>query len=166
MNCIIRPLVAEDEPFLWEMLFQAIYVPDGQTALPREAIHLPELARYVQDWGREGDYGFLASDTATGQPIGAVWLRLLTRANQGYGYVDDDTPELSIAVLPEHRGQGVGTELLNYLLSSVYGHSSISLSVSENNPALRLYKRFGFTVLSKSAGSLTMKWEPKRTTAI
>lgn len=157
MECIIRPLVSEDETFLWEMLYQALYVPEGQTALPREVIHLPEIARYVRGWGREGDCGFLASDAVTDQPVGAVWLRLLVGENQGYGYVDDDTHELSIAVLPEHRGQGIGTELLACLFSSVYGHSSISLSVSEDNPALRLYQRFGFAVVRKSAGSLTMK---------
>lgn len=159
MECIIRPLVSEDETFLWEMLYHALYVPEGQTALPREVIHLPEIARYVRDWGRKGDCGFLASDPVTVQPVGAVWLRLLLGENQGYGYVDDDTPELSIAVLPEHRGQGIGTELLTCLFSSVYGHSSISLSVSEDNPALRLYQRFGFVIVRKSAGSLTMKRE-------
>ncbi|KST67343.1 hypothetical protein BC008_29550 [Mastigocoleus testarum BC008] len=157
MECIIRPLVSEDEAFLWEMLYHALYVPEGQIALPREVIHIPEIARYLRGWGREGDCGFLASDAETSQPVGAVWLRLLVGKNQGYGYVNDDTPELSIAVLPEYRGQGIGTQLLTYLLSSVYGHSSISLSVSEDNPALRLYKRFGFVVVRKSAGSLTMK---------
>jgi hypothetical protein len=34
MTCIIRPLKLEDEPFLWEMLYQAIHVPEGQTPLP------------------------------------------------------------------------------------------------------------------------------------
>ena len=58
MNCIIRPLELEDEPFLWEMLYQAIYVPEGKTPLPREIIQIPELARYVQSWEREGDCGF------------------------------------------------------------------------------------------------------------
>lgn len=77
--------------------------------------------------------------------------------NKGYGYVDDDTPELSIAVLPEYRSQGVGTQLLTHLFTSAYGQSSISLSVSADNSALRLYERFGFEVVSKSNGSLTMK---------
>ena len=165
MDCIIQPLVLEDETFLWDMLYQALYIPEGQAALPREVIHLPELARYVQDWGQEGDCGFLARAAATGQPVGAVWLRLLVGENKGYGYVDDDTPELSIAILPEYRGQGVGTELLTCLIASVSGQSSMSLSVSEDNPALRLYKSFGFVVVSKNVGSLTMKREPTRTKA-
>jgi GNAT superfamily N-acetyltransferase len=103
MSCIIRLLALEDKLFLWEMLYQALHVPEGQPALPREVIHLPELARYVQGWG---------------QPVAAVWLRLLMSENKGYGYVGDDTPELSIAVLPEYRGQGIGTELLTCF---VYG---------------------------------------------
>ncbi len=157
MNYVIRALASEDEPFLWEMLYQALHVPKGELSPPREVIHLPELSRYVQGWGRKGDRGFLASNATTGQYIGAVWLRLLIRESKGYGYVDDDTPELSMAVLPEYRGQGIGTELLACLVSSVCKHSSISLSVSEGNPAFRLYERFGFKVVSKSAGSFTMK---------
>lgn len=157
MNCIIRPLISKDQPFLWEMLYQALYVPKGQSVLPREVVRLPELARYVRGWKRSDDCGFLASDAATGQPVGAAWLRLLVGENKGYGYVDDDTPELSIAVLPEYRSQGVGTQLLIHLLASACGQSSISLSVSVDNPALRLYERFGFEVVSLSDGSLTMK---------
>lgn len=157
MNCIIRPLKLEDEPFLWEMLYQALYVPEGYSALPREVVRLPELARYVQNWGREGDYGVLASDAITNQSIGALWLRLLIEENKGYGYVDDHTSELSIAVLPGYRGQGVGTQLLTHLFASEYGQSPISLSVSADNPAVRLYERFGFEIVSRSDDSLTMK---------
>ena len=157
MNCVIRPLKLEDEPFLWEMLYQALYVPKGCAALPREVVRLPELARYVQSWGREDDFGFLAKDAIADQSIGAIWLRLLIGENPGYGYVDDNTPELSIAVLPQYRGQGVGTQLLTHLLASEGGRSSISLSVSANNPAVRLYERFGFAIVSKSDESLTMK---------
>jgi len=157
MNCIIRPLELEDEPFLWEMLYQAIHVPEGQTTLPREIVQIPELARYVQGWGREGDCGFLSSDTLTSQPIGAVWLRLPIGEYKGYGYVNDNTSELSIAVLPEYRGQGVGTQLLTHLFASKYGQSSISLSVSADNPAVRLYERFRFKIVSRSDESLTMK---------
>jgi len=105
MNCIIRPLELEDEPFLWEMLYQAIYVAEGQTPLPREIVQIPELARYVRGWGREADCGFLSSDLLSNQPIGAVWLRFAIGNPKGYGYVDDNTAELSIAILPEHQGQ-------------------------------------------------------------
>ena len=99
-----------DEPFLWDMLYLALYVPEGNPPLPREVIHSPELSRYVEGWGQPEDEGFLALDGE--KPVGAVWLRLLTGDNHGYGYVDDLTPELSIAILPEYRGRGIGKALL------------------------------------------------------
>lgn len=82
---------------------------------------------------------------------------LTDRKTQRYGYVDDNTSELSIAVLPEYRGQGIGTQLLTHLFTSECGKSSISLSVSADNLAVRLYERLGFDVISRSDGSLTMK---------
>ncbi|TVR89920.1 MAG: GNAT family N-acetyltransferase [Spirochaetaceae bacterium] len=157
METHIRPLTSDDEPFLWEMLYRAIHVPDGNSPPPRAVLQLPELSRYVQGWGCRGDCGFLA---AVGQPVGAVWLRFLVGTNKGYGYVAEDTPELSMAVLPSFRGQGIGTELLATLLASRCGNTAISLSVSAENPARRLYSRFGFEVVNESAGSLTMARGP------
>ena len=99
--------------------------------------------------------------------LGAAWLRLLTGDNKGYGYVDDLTPELCISVLPESRGMGIGTQLLNQLFENVqHRYLAVSLSVSEENPALRLYRRLGFEVVNATSGqlhgSLTMKKELKR----
>ena len=146
----------EDEPFLWEMLYQAIYVPEGQTAPPRSVVRRPELVRYVRGWGREGDCGFLAGDAAD-QPVGAVWLRLLRGENKGYGFIDDNTPELSIALLPDYRRQGIGSQLLAHLFASACGRSTVSLSVSLRNPSRRLYERFEFIIAGQSGESLTMK---------
>jgi ribosomal protein S18 acetylase RimI-like enzyme len=153
INYKLRSLIPTDQPFLWEMLYQALYVPADKTPPPREVIYQPDLACYVQDWGRAGDRGFLASDLATGEPIGAVWLRFLI--GEGYGYVNDQTPELGLAVLPKYRGQGIGTALLNALVADAPG--AISLSVSADNPALRLYQRFGFAIVRESHGTLILK---------
>lgn len=157
MICSIRSLKAEDESFLWEMLYQALYVPDGHALPPREIICRPELACYVSGWGREGDCGFLASETENSQSVGAVWLRRFVGEDKGYGYINDHTPELSIAVLPEYRGQGIGTRLLTRLFASDCGKQPVSLSVSVNNPALRLYERFGFEPVGENTGALIMK---------
>jgi ribosomal protein S18 acetylase RimI-like enzyme len=157
-NYVIQPITPTDAPFLREMLYQAIYVPEGGPAPPREIVNTPELSRYVKDWGRADDRGFLAIDAKTRQPVGAVWLRLMTEDEPGYGYLDDDTPELSIAVLPQYRGAGVGTRLLTRMLQESEGvYKAISLSVSTDNPAVRLYKRVGFEVASGNSTSLTMR---------
>ena len=155
-----QSLASTHEPFLWEMLYQALHVPAGQAAPPRDVIYEPTLARYVRGWGRPGDGGVLAVETASGQPAGAAWLRLLAGANAGYGHVADDIPELSMAVWPVHRGQGLGTQLLTHLLATASAHTPISLSVAATNPARRLYQRFGFTLVRADATALVLLRNP------
>ncbi|MGH9837569.1 MAG: GNAT family N-acetyltransferase [Blastocatellia bacterium] len=157
MNHIIRPTTREDEPFLWEMLYQALYLPEGHPPFPREIVQAPEIGRYVQRWGLPDDAGAIAVDD-DGAPIGAVWIRLLTAENRGYGFVDDQTPELSIAILPAFRGMGIGERLMRRLFEMVKDrHAAISLSVSVDNPAARLYRRLGFDTVRVEGASLTMR---------
>ena len=157
LSIFIRPLILSDEPILWEMLYQALYVPKGADPFPRDLVKRPEISRYAQDWGNCDDLGFVALDELDGKPIGAAWVRLLKGENKGYGYVDDLTPELSVAVAPEARGCGVGTRLLVHLLSEVLPkYRAVSLSVSSENPAVQLYQRLGFEVVGTSGNSLTM----------
>jgi GNAT superfamily N-acetyltransferase len=139
------------------MLYHALYVPPGAAPLPRKIVQRPELARYVTGWGREHDMGFAALDATTGQAAGAAWIRLLSGENRGYGYVDDATPELSIAVLPAWRGQGIGAALLGRLVQAAQPHyRALSLSVAVDNPAVRLYSRLGFRVVRSDGASLIM----------
>jgi ribosomal protein S18 acetylase RimI-like enzyme len=101
--------------------------------------------------------GFAAVDALSQQAIGAAWVRLLTGANQGYSYVDDATPELSIAVTPAWRGRGIGAALLTHLVRAAQPrYRALSLSVARANPAVRLYLRLGFAVVRVDGESLTM----------
>jgi ribosomal protein S18 acetylase RimI-like enzyme len=133
----------------------------------RRCAFAPELARYVEGWGNRTDLGVIAVEQDAREPVGAAWLRLLTGEAKGYGFVDDDTPELAIAVLPDHRGRGLGGRLLRELLDSAASRfSAVSLSVRADNPARRLYERAGFRVVVESeagvptaGGSVIMKFE-------
>ena len=155
MAITIRPLTLADEPFLWEMLYQALYVPPGRPPFPRAILDEPDISRYVQGWGRAGDAGFAAQDGE--RPIGAAWLRLLIGDNRGYGYVDENTPELSIAVLPAYRDQGVGSTLLTRLLEHAAPlYQAVCLSVTAESRAVRLYQSFGFEVVRQGSTGLTM----------
>jgi ribosomal protein S18 acetylase RimI-like enzyme len=152
MNLTIRPILLADEPFLWEMLYQALYVPAGAELFPRDIIQQPEIAQYVRDWGQPDDVGLIACDDET--PIGAVWIRHL----RAYGFVDDETPEMSIAIVPGYRGQGFGTMLMNELFALLPSrYAALSLSVSKENPALQLYERLGFEVVKDDGNSVIMK---------
>ena len=158
MPYIIRSIEVADESFLPEALYQALFVPPDATPPPKEVVFQPELAKYVENWGLDGDRGWIAVLEDSQTLVGAVWLRMFKSSNPGYGYINDDIPELSIAVLPQYRGQGISTKLLTTLFSQVINqYSAVSLSVSPKNPALQLYRRFGFKVIDRHNTSLTMK---------
>jgi ribosomal protein S18 acetylase RimI-like enzyme len=141
----IRPAVSSDQQFLFEMMYQALFLEEGQEPYPRDVLNRPEIARYVKDWGRAGDLGFIAVDIGSDELVGAVWCRLPRAEGQGFGYIDDETPELGIALFPQYREQGIGTALLKHLLEAAKNlYPAISLSVSPNNPAIHLYERLGF----------------------
>jgi [ribosomal protein S18]-alanine N-acetyltransferase len=156
-NYSIRQLSPLDQEFLWEMLFQSLHVPADSEQFAREVVSRRELAKYVKSWGSDGDLSFVAVDRDSRQPIGVAWLRLLTGDDRGYGYVDDATPELGMAVLAEYRGQGIGSDLLKCLLKSAASlYRAVSLSVSKDNPAVRLYERMGFKRVEDCGTSVTM----------
>jgi ribosomal protein S18 acetylase RimI-like enzyme len=157
MRYHIRALTSADQSFLWEMLYHSLYVPGGNAPFPRSILDQPDIAAYVKDWGRKNDSGFAAIDVNS-RPLGAIWLRTLSGGEKGFGYIDDRTPELGMAVLPEYRGQGIGTSLLAALLTTAAAsYECISLSVSPQNPALRLYHRAGFETVGSSGDSITMR---------
>jgi ribosomal protein S18 acetylase RimI-like enzyme len=131
----------------------------------------PHLARYVAGWGRAGDSGVKALDRHGGTCVGAAWLRLWTADDHGYGYIDDHTPELSIAVEAAYRGRGIGRRLLEELIAtSAAPFAAVSLSVRRDNPALRLYRRTGFAPvagsdMSNRAGTTSITMRLDRTAA-
>jgi ribosomal protein S18 acetylase RimI-like enzyme len=140
---VLRLAHAGDEPFLLTMLLYAAHADKEPGAHPAQLLTNPALARYVVGFGRAGDLGVIA-EGARG-PLGAAWVRLLAGDDRGYGWVDDDTPELAIAVAPEVAGHGLGTRLMQDLLGHARGrYPAMSLSVRRDNPARRLYLRLGF----------------------
>ncbi len=139
----IRPAFSSDETFLWEILYQALHV-EGQEPYPRDVLERPKIAKYIRDWGRAGDLGYIALNEDE-QPVGAVWCRLLNGEEKGFAHLDDKTPELGIAVSPEYRGKGIGTALIIQLLEAAKGlYPAVALSVSPKNRAAELYERLGF----------------------
>jgi len=151
----VRPAGQADDGFLAEMLVAACWRWDGPVGDVQSVLARPELAHYVSGWPRPGDLGVVAED---GQPVGAAWLRLLPEHDRGYGFVDAETPELSIGVVPTHRGRGIGSLLLKALIVSARAqhHEALSLSVEPDDPVRRLYERCASQVVDTVDGSHTM----------
>jgi ribosomal protein S18 acetylase RimI-like enzyme len=68
---------------------------------------------------------------------------------------------IDIALLPAWRGRGIGTAILKALQGA--GRTSgkgVGIMVEKFNPALRLYRRLGFTDIADHGVYLEMEWLP------
>ena len=149
MDYRIRLVITEDEPFLWEMLYYAAHMDEGEEPLESAKTN-PDLAPYVTNWGGTGDVGVVALDSETQAKVGAAWARRMPSGFPAYDYVDPRLSELAIAVRPESLGSGIGSALLTRLLEEARNvHPGMVLSVRANNPAKRLYERLGFVVVAE-----------------
>ncbi len=138
------------------MLYNAIFIPPEDERPPFEIIEHPDIAVYIENFGRDGDLCLVAE--SEGAIIGAIWTRLFPGTRGGYGFVDTNTPELSMSVLEQHRRQGIGTKLLAAMINrlSENGYRQVSLSVDLANYAYHLYRKFGFVDYARHEDSMTM----------
>ncbi len=151
-----RPAGTDDLPFLAAMLGEAaVWRPDKPTPTGDEVLADPRYAMYLAGWPRPGDHGVVAEQ---GGPVGAAWYRTYTEVSPGIGFVAEDVPELSIAVIASRRHEGIGRRLLVELIDASVdqGYPALSLSVREQNPARSLYESVGFVTVAKDGTSWTM----------
>lgn len=86
-----------------------------------------------------------------GQPAGRLYV---ARWPEEIRIVD-------IALLPEHRGRGIGTALVTDLLGEGAATGKpVSIHVEKFNPALGLYRRMGFSAAEDRGVYLLLRWEP------
>lgn len=145
----LRPGSDADIEHVKKALFEAVSWNPGRELPPYEfVIAHEELARYHEGWGRRGDLAVIAE--RDGEVVGASLCRLFTADDHGHGYVDDETPELAVAVWEGHRGEGIGTRLMDTIEREARdaGFTRISLSVDADNPARRLYERLAYETLT------------------
>jgi ribosomal protein S18 acetylase RimI-like enzyme len=126
-----------------------------------------ELA--VTDWSEEQKAAFCrqqfdAQDAHYREHYPTAAFSIVERDGAAIGrlYVDRWTREIrimDIALLPEHRGAGLGTGLLRGLMEeAAAAGKALSIHVEKFNPALRLYDRLGFRVKEDKGVYLLMEW--------
>ena len=155
---MIRKLKTTESDFLSDMLYEAIFIPEGNEPLPKEIIKDNSLSKYIENWEKDKfDIALVAE--VDNQLIGAIWGRLLKDENKGFGYVDNNTPELSMAVKQEYRNQGIGTQLIRAIALEYkkIGVEYLSLSVDKLNNASNLYRRLGCEIVEEKETSWIMK---------
>jgi len=152
---IIREMRVDEYYLLEDFLYEAIFQKDENKLLPREVIKHPSLNVYIEDFGaRPHDYCLCAE---IGEKVaGAVWVRVIN----GFGRVDNETPEFAISLYKEYRGRGIGTALMANMLKLLgeKGYKKTSLAVQKDNYALRMYEHLGFQRISESKEEYIMEY--------
>jgi ribosomal protein S18 acetylase RimI-like enzyme len=129
----------------------------------------PELRYIIDDWGkRSGDAGIGAWDPEDGSFRGGIFWRFWKEDYHSYGFVDENVPELGIALDPSVRNGGLGAlllrsaqrEILRAAFAGEVPRAAMSLSVEkENHSAAALYRKLGFDILEERDDDLLMLWQ-------
>lgn len=154
----LRPSRSDDEPFLRALfrstrtaLLEAMPCDDAQRAAICDMQFRAQATSYRAAYP---DAQELVVCTLDGEPIGR-----LMRAVSGGALVLVD-----IALMPAHRGRGIGTSLVRASQQEAAVRSlPMLLSVETSSPAAALYRRIGFQVVADDGMRLRMRWQEEAT---
>jgi GNAT superfamily N-acetyltransferase len=120
----------------------------------------PEFSHYTVVDPQRGDFGWVAE--AGKDTIGVVWAQYLPPDDPGYGFLAEDTPEVSLWVRGDRRGRGVGRALLRRMQNDARARRvpRLGLSVEADNDAKKLYLVEGFVDVPGRAADGVMAWSP------
>lgn len=158
MEYNVREMQPNEYLLLNDFLYNAIFIPQGVTPPPKNIIEQEELQVYVKDFGKQKDDVALVAEI-DGKIIGAVWARIMN----DYGHIDNDTPSLAISIYKNYRGYGIGTSLMQNMISLLKyrGYKRVSLAVQKENYAVKMYKRIGFIIVEENSEEYIMVCELK-----
>ncbi|MBI1334771.1 MAG: GNAT family N-acetyltransferase [Armatimonadetes bacterium] len=148
-----RPATAEDEAFL-RGLFFTIRAPEfkmaGLQGEPLETLLAQQYVAMRTHYGRVYPDAVYEIFEFEGKPIGYQ------------ATIDDETLHLiDIALIPEFRSQGIGTDRMKRLQDLAQNSQKpLTLTVEKFNPALHLYERLGFVTYDEKDIYQRMRWTP------
>ncbi len=88
------------------------------------------------------------------EPIGRLYLE----------HRDDELRVIDIALLPTHRGRGIGARLMQDILDQAAELGRmVRIHVEHSNPAMKLYHRLGFRKIEEQGVYWLMEWTPSDT---
>lgn len=143
----LRPLTGVDAPLLEAATLGNVNW-SGERFTMADVRNNPALVHYTHTSGQRGDFGVVADGDSS--PAGVAWALYLPADDPGFGFVDEQTPEISLWVAAPHRGRGLGRRLLSSLIDEAQhrGIAQLSLSVEADNFAKDLYASMGFRAVA------------------
>jgi ribosomal protein S18 acetylase RimI-like enzyme len=149
-----RPALPADEPFLFE-LYASTRLEEIAAWGWEDAQRQAFLS--MQFNARQRQYSAKAMNAShqiilrAGQPVGHIWI----------DHRPGEFALMDIALLPEQRGAGIGTALIQRLQAeAAQAGMPICLHVLKTNRASRLYSRLGFQVSREDEIYAEMVWKP------
>jgi GNAT superfamily N-acetyltransferase len=149
-----RPIAPDDAPFLYRVYAstrEEELRPVPWTAAEKDAFLRQQFQAqhaFYQEHYEGARFEVILRD---GQPIGRLYV---ARWAAEVRIVD-------IALLPEHRGAGIGTAILRDLLAEAGATGKpVRIHVERLNPARRLYERLGFVSIEDKGVYYLMEWRP------
>jgi GNAT superfamily N-acetyltransferase len=140
---VLRPAAAEDYGFALDLYVEGIRAYTEAWMVWEDEV---QAARFADNW-RLGNTRIIGLDGAG--DIG--WLDV---------ELSSGTPFLrQLYIARAHRSRGIGAEVMRRLLAE-WGERPAILSVLLNNPARRLYERFGFVPEREDGMRLWMRRQP------
>ena len=109
---------------------------------------------------------FTAQDSYYRAAFPAASYDLIVRGEEVLGRLYLDRGEqawlvIDLALLPAHRGQGLGTLLLGQVQAEAAAAGKpVRMHVERFNPAQRLYGRLGFRQIADEGVYLLLEWQP------
>jgi len=151
----LRPIVADDEPFLLEVYkstrpeITALGWPPPQEEAFFRMQFEGQKRSYEMQYPDAAHQLILFKDTEVG--------RLITfRTEQEIRLAD-------VALLPQYRNMGVGAFVIRELCAEAARRDlPLRLQVSKFNPAIHLYERLGFQMLGENSTHFQMEWRPNQ----
>jgi len=136
---------------LEDIMYEAIYHPDPANPYPKKVIYYPQVRIYWDNFGTEKDDHCLVA-IIDNEIAGAVWIRTFQGELKGCGFIDEQTPEIAIALFEAYRNQGIGTRMIKQMIERMKeeDYAQVSLSITKGNDAIRLYERQGFVVVDEN----------------
>jgi GNAT superfamily N-acetyltransferase len=157
---VYRPKTDADRPFL-----AYVYATTRADELslvpwtPEQKAEFLEM-QFNAQWSHYEQYypdcAFLVIERE-GRPIGRIYIDRLP----------DEICLVDIALIPEARGTGLGTLLMQEILEEGQATGKrVLIHVERYNPAMRLYTRLGFVPVEESGVYYQMMWSPNTTEAL
>jgi len=146
MNNELYFLRSSEQKIVTDMLHYAYRLDENSKTLQE----LPTLSIYNDFYGlTRKDLGLYA--LSNNKIAGAIWSRKLQVEHNSTAFIDENTPVISVAVLPEFRGRGIGSLMMNQFLQEAGAlYDAISVNVLKNSRAIGFYKKFGFIEIQDS----------------